>query len=109
MADARRTEKTRHAGIYRRHRAGCAAKRCGCPWVATVWSRRDGKLIRRQFASEGEARTWREDARGAVRRGSMRAPTRRTVREAADEWLAGAMEGTVRNRSGRPAVGRRRP
>lgn len=100
--DGRRTEKTRHAGIYRRHRSGCATERCECPWVATVWSARDRKLIRRQFGSEGEARTWREDARGAVRRGTMRAPTQRTVAEAAAEWLEGARDGSIRSRSKRP-------
>jgi integrase len=100
--DTRRTEKTRHAGIYRRHRSRCVARRCDCPWVATVWSARDGKLIRRQFRSEGEARTWREDARGAVRRDAMRAPTQRTLAEAAAEWLKGAKDGSIRSRNKRP-------
>lgn len=98
--DGRRTEKTSVPGIFRRHRSGCAAKRCACPYTATVWSARDDKLIRRQFPEFGAAKSWREDARGAVRRGTMCAPTQRTVQEAAEEWLAGAREGTIRNRSG---------
>jgi integrase len=35
-----------------------------------------------------------------VRRGSLRAATSTTLREAAESWLAGAKDGTIRNRSG---------
>ena len=40
---------------------------------ASVWSNRDGKLIRKSFPREAEAKSWRADAAGAVRLGRMRA------------------------------------
>jgi hypothetical protein len=33
---------------------------------ASVWSNRDGKLIRKSFKREAEAKVWRQDATGAV-------------------------------------------
>ena len=39
---------------------------------ASVWSNRDGKLIRKSFAREAAAKAWRQDAAGAVRRGVLR-------------------------------------
>jgi integrase len=97
-----KTEKTRYPGIYRRHRTSCGGgKDCGCPYQATVWSARDGKLIRKQFDHLGPARTWRDDASGAVRAGKLSAPKRTTVAEALDEYLAGMEAGTILDRSGK--------
>jgi integrase len=61
---------------------------------------RDNKPIRKTFSTLTEAKTWRQDASVALRRGTMRAPSKTTLREAWDAWLAGAKQGTIRNRSG---------
>jgi integrase len=66
-----------------------------------VWSKRDGRKIRRTFSGKGalaEAKGWRSDATRAVRLKKLRAPTTKTVREAVDEFLQGAERGEVRNR-----------
>jgi integrase len=95
-------------GINVRHAKSCPmqekdGRRCTCSpaFEAQVWSRRDGKAIRRRFPKLSEAKAWRSEAHTAVRRGSMRAPTQLTLREAAEKWLAGARAGTVLPRGGR--------
>jgi integrase len=92
-------------GIEARHRTSCASRdgaRCNCQpsYRASVWSRRERKRISKAFPTEAAAKQWRADAQGAVRRGTMRAPSPTTVREAAEEWLAGARDGSIRSRSG---------
>jgi len=67
-----------------------------------VWSQRDGKKIRKTFPTASAARTWRADAAAAIERGSLRAPTKQTLRAAAAAWLAGAEAGEIRNNSGHP-------
>lgn len=91
-------------GITKRHSkdyAGQRGGRCNCNagYEASVWSQRDGKKIRKTFPTASAARTWRADATAAIERGSLRAPTRQTLREAAQAWLEGAEAGEVRNRS----------
>jgi len=97
--------KRGHAGIAVRHARSCASRRgadCSCKprYQAHVWSAREQKRIRKTFPTLGAARAWRHDALVALRRGTMKAPTRITVREAADAWIASAREGSIRNRSG---------
>lgn len=94
-------------GIRKRHSTGCSVRkggRCNCKagWEASVYSRRDGKKIRKRFPREAEARSWRADAKRSLDQGTLRAPTKTTLREAAEEWLAGADAGEVTNRSGHP-------
>lgn len=67
-----------------------------------MFSKRDGRKVRKVFPTQAAAKAWRADALSALGRGKLRAPSPLTVRQAADEWLAGAREGTVRNRKGRP-------
>jgi integrase len=93
------------AGIRTRHSRRCRSGnggRCNCKpsYEAWVFSSRDGTKIRKTFPSLAEAKGWRADAEGAVRKRTLRAPTSTTVAEAAHAWLKGAREGTVRNRSG---------
>jgi integrase len=91
------------AGILQRHSRKCSRKgRCKCPWQASVYSKRDGKKIRKAFPSQAAAVAWRDDARSAVRKRTMQAPTSITLREASVAWLAGARAGLIRNRSGDP-------
>jgi integrase len=92
-------------GIRVRHGRGCATtagKRCTCrpTYEAAVFSTRDNRKIRRTFPTLAAAKAWRADAQTQLRRGSLRAPTPVTVRDAAAAWLAGAKAGTVRTRSG---------
>jgi integrase len=97
----------RLAGIEVRHARKCPARdgqRCRCKptYQAAVWSRRDRKTIKKTFPTLDEARGWRADSMRSVRVGTMRAPSRLTLREAAAAWLEGARNGTIRTRSGDP-------
>lgn len=67
---------------------------------ASVWSNREQKRIRKSFPTLAAAKTWRQDAARAVRTGAMQAPTSTTVAQAAEAWLDGAKDGSIRNRSG---------
>ncbi|MEA2385548.1 MAG: hypothetical protein QOH72_5519 [Solirubrobacteraceae bacterium] len=104
--ERRTAERTRYPGIAKIHAPGCGwqGARCTCTprFKAEVYSAREGKKIRRNFDSLGAAKTWREDAAGAVRQGRMRAPTTTTLREAADTLIAGMRDGSVLDRSGKP-------
>lgn len=94
-------------GIEIRHSRDCRAKtsgRCNCrpSYQAAVWSNRDRKRIRKTFATLGAAKAWRRDALTALERGTMRAPSPVTVRAAADAYVAGMRDGTIRSREGDP-------
>lgn len=93
-------------GITRRHSRVCASRtgaRCNCEpsFEAWVWSKRDGKKIRKTFSGKGAltaAKNWRSDSTRAVRLKKLRAPTTKTVREAVEEFLQGAESGGIRNK-----------
>lgn len=92
-------------GITKRHSKNCPGngggrRRCKAGWEASVYSKRDAKKIRKVFAREAEAKSWRADAMTAIERGALRAPTKITLREAGEAWLEGAEAGEIRNRSG---------
>lgn len=95
-------------GITKRHSKGCPSPsgggrcRCNAGYEASVFSRRDGKKIRKTFAREAEARSWRAEAKRALDQGAMRAPKATTIRQAWAEWHTGAKAGTITNRSGDP-------
>jgi integrase len=97
--------QARHVGIVVKHRAGCASwrgGRCNCRRVyqAAVWSARDAKRIRKHFDSLVDARSWRADSYGKLRRREMRPASTLTFAQAAERWLEGMRAGTIRNRSG---------
>jgi integrase len=93
--------KTGTPGIRQRHGRGCKQQgRCRCPWEAFVYSKRDGKKIRKTFPTREAAIAWRDDAKPAVRRNELRAPTSITLAEAAEQWLEGVRSGVIRNKSG---------
>src|SRR5262245_54085128 len=92
-------------GIIRRHSRGCATRedaRCSCNagWEASVFAKGENKHIRKTFALEAEAKSWRADALHALARGGLRAPKPTTIRQAWDEWYDGAQAATIRNKSG---------
>ncbi len=100
-----KSEATRHPGILKLHARGCEGGRsCKCKpsYRADAGRDRDGNKIRKTFPKVGEANTWREDQRKAVREGSKVAPTKTTVEQAGEKLLAGMRDGTLMNRSGRP-------
>lgn len=92
-------------GIEAKHRAACIANdggQCNCKpfYLATVYSAREDRRIRKQFESLGEARLWRAGAYKDVRLGKLRAPSKTTINVAAAEWLMGARSGAILTRSG---------
>jgi integrase len=58
--------------------------------------------VRKTFDNFDEAKAWRAEATVGLRRGTMKAPSRITLREAAEAWLEGAEAGSIRTRSGDP-------
>lgn len=92
-------------GIRVRHGRNCrtrAGGKCNCDrtYEAAVWSRREGRKLRKSFPTEAAAKSWRTDALKGVKDGTRRAPSQTTLRLAWDEWLAGVRAGTIRNKSG---------
>ncbi len=92
-------------GISYRHTRSCPGSsggRCRCTptYQAQAWSPRDRKRLTRTFPTLAAARGWRYDALVGLRHGTMRAAGGVTLRQAAEEWLAAAEAGLVRNRSG---------
>jgi integrase len=92
-------------GIEVRHKKACASRsgaRCNCQptYQASVWSARESTRIRKTFATLADARAWRSETQTGVRRGTLRAPAHTSVREAAEELVAGMKSGRVRTRSG---------
>ena len=99
------TQRKSPTGIRARHGRGCRSRdggRCSCSPSYEAWTfdAREGKEIRKTFPTLAAARAWTADATGAVRRGQLRAVQAPTLREAAEAWLAGVHEGSIRNRSG---------
>ena len=99
--------RDRPEGIVPRHQRRCAGRAgaaCNCKpsYQAQVWSPRDGKPIRKTFKTIADARAWRAEAKVALSGGTMRAPTRTTLAEAAEPWLAAAKAEVIRTRSGEP-------
>lgn len=94
-------------GIYVRHRKGCSSPRadgkcCGAAFQARVFDKRDGKLWARTFDNRTTAKIWRQDVIAGVRNGTVGRQSRRTVREAAEQWLAAARADVAHTRSGQP-------
>lgn len=94
-------------GITVRHARSCTQPtdhapnaRCTPTYQAHVWDKRTEKRIRKSFPTLAAAKVWRQDAVPALRKGTMRAPSQTTLREAWERWETGAMDGTVRTRSG---------
>ena len=92
-------------GIVLRHRRRCATESgggCTCRpgFQAQVYSPGERRTIRKTFRSLSDARAWRAQTTVAVGQGTLRAPTRITLAEAAEAWLESAESGVIRTRSG---------
>jgi Phage integrase, N-terminal SAM-like domain len=106
MAD-RATERRRPEGVTVRHGRHCGDSRGGCctchpAYQAQVFSPRDRRTIRKSFKTLADARAWRADTKAALQKGTLRAPTRTSLAEAAEDWLCAARAGIARTRSGDP-------
>jgi hypothetical protein len=82
-------------GIRTRHSRTCRTRdggTCNCKpaFEAWVYSKRDGKKIRKSFPTLAAARGWRIDAAKQVKDRRRRAPSSRTLRQEVEEWLGGA-------------------
>lgn len=69
---------------------------------AWVYDRATGKRITKTFDGERAAKQWRSDTISAIGSGALTADRGPTLREAVEQWLAGARAGHVRNKSGDP-------
>ena len=92
-------------GVRARHSRTCGThdgRRCSCrpSYEAFVPAGASGRKVRRTFPTEAAAIAWRRDAIREIEQGRYRAPSARTVRDAADELTAGMRSGAIRNRSG---------
>jgi integrase len=92
-------------GIRKRHSKGCPAReggrcRCNAGWEASVYLAREGRKVRRSFAREAEAKSWRNDARGAIVARAQQGSAQLTLEQGAWLWLEAARTGRVRDRSG---------
>jgi integrase len=83
------------------HQRTCASRAgAGCDCTPAA-----GGKIYKTFSGKGAksaAKQWRSDAVPAIRRHELRAPTRVTLREAWDSWIAAVERGEVLSRFKRP-------
>lgn len=94
-------------GITVRHTRSCKTNDgggCNCKpsYRACVYDKRPGQKIRKTFRVRDEAKSWRTDAASAVKNKTISTPTKTTLREAAEAWLAGAEEGAIVTRKRQP-------
>jgi hypothetical protein len=87
-------------GITTRHHRRCPAHdggKCGKPCVPTyqawVYIARDGKKRKQTFPTLAAARSWRSAALSDASKGTLRAASSVTLRQAADAWLEGVEAG----------------
>jgi integrase len=102
-------------GVTVRHGRNCPAAadrdakcRCTPSYQAHVLVR--GRRLRKTFPTPTAARNWRQDQASAARRGApIAAPSRRTMRDAIEEFTTALEDGTALkrgNRSYKPSVAR---
>ena len=94
-------------GIRTRHARSCRSREgggCNCTpsYQAQAYDPRTGRQVWRTFPTLSAAKLWRQDAQVALRRGTMRPPTAKTIAEAAEILIAGAHDGTILDRGGKP-------
>jgi integrase len=94
-------------GIRVRHTRSCRSRdgaRCNCSpaYQAQAYDSRTGRQVWRTFPSLTAAKLWRRDAQVALSRGTMRPPTSKTIAQAAEVLIAGAHDGTILDRAGKP-------
>lgn len=101
---------SRTTGLRERHSRRCNSRDgggCNCvpSCEAWVYSARHGCKLYKTFSGKGAkaaAKDWRADATHALRRGRLRPATRKTVRQAAEELIAGMRDGSIQSARKRP-------
>jgi integrase len=101
-------------GIQVRHTRSCKSTgggTCNCKpsYRAWVYDRRSKQRTFKTFDNQNEAKSWRIDARHAVKNKTMPTPSKVRVREAGEALIDGMRSGTVRNKKGqtyKPSVTR---
>ena len=96
---------SKYEGIEIRHQKGCRARtgsRCNCDpsYRASVYNPRAGKRVKRTHRTLAGAKSWRVDALGALKSGTLRDRSTLRVDQAAIAWIDGAEAGQIRTRSG---------
>ena len=94
-------------GIRVRHARSCRSHdgaRCNCSpaYQPQAYDSRTGRQVWLTFPSLTAAKLWRRDAQVALSRGTMRPPTSKTIAQAAEVLIAGAHDGTILDRAGKP-------
>ena len=94
-------------GIRVRHSGTCTSReggRCSCKptYQAQAYDTRTGRQVWRTFPTLSAAKLWRQDAKVALRRGTMRPPTAKTIAEAAEVLVKGAHDGRSLTARGKP-------
>jgi hypothetical protein len=104
------TRRKLPTGIIERHSTKCrlrAGGRCNCDpgYRAWVYDTRSHQKIVKGFPTIAAAKKWRTDAASAVQRGKLSPPSKRSLREAWEEWHTAATTEppTILTRSGRRA------
>jgi integrase len=91
-------------GITRQHSRSCssrAGKRCSCaPTFKAVVSFARGQRRVKTFGALTEAEAWRARQLEAKTRTRQTAPSAQRLREAAEEYLAGMRDGSIKTRGG---------
>jgi integrase len=92
-------------GIEARHSRSCRTRsggRCSCAvtYRAWVWDRHTKKILRKNFKEHAEAKAWRAGMAKAAHDGTLPTPTKRTIRQAADELIKGLEGGSILTRGG---------
>src|SRR4051812_28886212 len=106
MISMSKPENTRlPAGIRARHARSCALYHradCTCrpSFEAGIYSKRDGRKVRRTFSTLAEAKRWLNQQRKRRDDGALAAPARITLQEATTRWVELAGSGGALNRSG---------
>jgi integrase len=91
-------------GITRQHSRSCssrAGKRCSCaPTFKAVVSFARGQRRVKTFGTLTEAKAWRARQLEAKTRTRQTAPSTQRLREAAEEYITGMREGSIKTRNG---------
>ena len=92
-------------GIQVRHTRSCRTQdggACNCKpsYRAWVWDARSKSRIFKTFKNQAEAKSWRGDSATALRKGTMSAPSKTTIREAGEALIEGMRSGAVRTSKG---------
>jgi integrase len=99
-----RDTRTRFAGVYARHKPGCAGQRCTCnpSYYGVVWDRAASRQRKtRRFSKPTEARSARADLLEAVCQGRGGGVAGPRIEDARRRFVTAAREGTALNKHGR--------